>query len=75
MTTYHLTVSLPDEFDSLQHLKTLVDTEGQKLKQLLFEKVFTQVSQKHKTTRAQLPCPHCQKKKHQKPRDEKKTLQ
>lgn len=63
MRKIHITIELPDEFDSIEQLETMIDTEGQKIKQRLFEKELQVIVDKPKETiNEPSACPHCQKK-------------
>ena len=63
MRTIQITVELPDEFDSIEQLETLIDAEGQKIKQRLFEKELQVVINEPKEAVDEpSACPHCQKK-------------
>ena len=65
MRKVHITVEveLPDEFDSIEQLETIINTEGQKIKQQLFEKeLFAMIDQQQKMDVEPPACPHCQKK-------------
>lgn len=63
MRKVQITVELPDEFDSIEQLETLIDAEGQKIKQRLFEKELQVVIDNPKGAIDEpSTCPHCQKK-------------
>lgn len=63
MRKIQITVELPDEFDSIEQLETLIDAEGQKIKQRLFERELQAIIDKPKETVSEpSACPHCQKK-------------
>ena len=65
MRKVHITVEVefPDEFDSIDQLEVIIQAEGQKLKQRLFEKELQAIIAKPKEAVSEpSACPHCQKK-------------
>ncbi len=63
MKKVQITVELPDEFDSIEQLETLIDAEGQKIKQRLFEKELqARIDEPKRAIDEPSTCPHCQKK-------------
>ena len=60
---WEITVELPDEFDSIEQLETIIDAEGQKIKQRLFEKELqARIDEPKRAIDEPSACPHCQKK-------------
>ena len=63
MREIQITVKLPDSFSSIEQLETTIHTEGQKLKQHLFEtELQAVIDLSNQPTDPPVACPHCQKK-------------
>ena len=59
-----VTIQLPTQFESLYELEMVIHTEGQRIKQLLFEEQLQAIIDEQKKNASSEPvaCPHCQKK-------------
>ena len=59
-----VTIQLPTEFESLNQLEMAIHTEGQRIKQQLFEQELQAIidQEKEKASDEAIACPDCQKK-------------
>ena len=59
-----VTIQLSTEFESLNQLEMAIQTEGQRIKQQLFEQELQAIidQEKEKASKAPIACPDCRKK-------------
>jgi hypothetical protein len=59
-----ITIQLPTEFKSLHQLEMAIHTEGQRIKQQLFQTELQAIIDEQKANARETPvaCPYCQKK-------------
>ena len=63
MKTIQITISVPEDFESINTLETYVNQTGQRIKQSLFSSMIESMIDKEKPlAKALQSCPACQKK-------------
>ena len=63
MKKIQLTVEVPDDLDSIDHLELYVNQLGQKVKREILSSLLSQIIDRHKQSELDSSaCPHCKKK-------------
>ena len=57
-----ITIQLPDQFESVHQLEMAIHTEGQRIKQQLFQQELQAMINEEKVNDEGAACPYCQKK-------------
>jgi hypothetical protein len=64
MKKIQLTVEVPDDLDSIDHLELYVNQLGQKVKREILSSLLSQIIDRHKQSELDSSaCPHCKKKR------------
>ena len=64
MKKIQLTVEVPDDLNSIDHLELYVNQLGQKVKREIFSSLLSQIIDRHKQSELDSSaCPHCKKKR------------
>ena len=64
MKKIQVTVEVPDDLNSIDHLELYVNQLGQKVKREIFSSLLSQIIDRHKQSELDSSaCPHCKKRK------------